>query len=157
VLVVARPDGIPRAPVDYRGDATAFQEKAGQTLAAPPLPSGWSANTDGLRTGADSVTVWNVGLITASRQYIGLVQGIDANPTWVANQLENKPPTGSTSIGGRDWTVYDRRTDQDPGNYAYSLSTVIASSSIVLHGSATAKEFETLAAAVAAQLDGGTG
>jgi hypothetical protein len=157
VLVVVRPDGAPRATVDYRADASASQAQAGQVLAAPPLSAGWSANDDGLTTGSDSVVAWKVGLITPSDQYIGLVQGIDANATWVANELENKRSTGSTSIGGRDWTVVDRRTDPDPGNYAYSLSTVIGSSSIVLHGTAPTTEFDTLAAAIAAQLDEGTG
>jgi hypothetical protein len=156
VLVVVRPDGPPRAAVDYRADAAASQAQAGQVLAAPPLPAGWSANHDGLETGSDSVVAWKLGFITPSHQYIGLVQGIDANPTWVANELANARSTGATSIGGHDWSVYDRRADQDPGNYAYSLSTVIGSSSIVLHGTAPTKEFTTLALAVTAQLDHGT-
>lgn len=157
VLVVVRPDGAPRQAVDYRADAADSQAQAGQMLAAPPLPRSWSANDDGLTTGSDSVVAWRVGFITPSTQYIGLVQGIDANPTWVANELENKRSTGTTSIGGRDWTIYDRRTGEAPGNYAYSLSTVIGSSSIVLHGTASPTEFDTLAAAIAAQLDEGTG
>ncbi|MFM9920210.1 DUF4245 domain-containing protein [Lacisediminihabitans sp. H27-G8] len=156
VLVVVRPDGVPRAAVDYRADAAASEPQAGQVLAAPPLPAGWSANDDGLTTGSDSVLAWKVGFITPTDQYIGLVQGIDANPTWVANELANVRSTGSTSLAGHDWTVYDRRTDQDPGNYAYSLSTVIGSSSLVLHGTAPTTEFTTLATAVAAQLDEGT-
>jgi len=157
VLVVVRPDGPPRAAVDYRGDAANSQQQAGKTLAAPQLPAGWSANTDGLTTGSDSVVAWTVGLITPSKQYIGLVQGIDANPTWLANQLENKRSTGSTSIGGRDWAVYDRRADDSPGNFAYSLSTVIGSSSVVLHGTAPTREFDTLASAISTQLQKGTG
>ena len=156
VLVVVRPDGPPRAAVDYRADAAASQARAGQVLAAPPVPAGWSANHDGLETGSDSVVAWKVGFITPSGQYIGLVQGINANPTWIANELVNSRSTGVTSIGGHDWSLYDRRADKDPGNYAYSLSTVIGSSSIVLHGTAPTKEFSTLATAVAAQLDHGT-
>ena len=153
VLVVVRPYGAPRQAVDYRADAANSQQQAGQTLAAPPLPTGWSANDDGLSTGSDSVMAWSVGFITPSTQYIGLVQGIDANPTWVANELKNTRATGTTSIGGHDWSVHDRRTDQDPGNYAYALSTVIGSSSIVLHGTASRTEFEALATAIATQLD----
>ena len=156
VLVVVRPDGAPRTAVDYHRDAANSQQQAGHPLAAPPLPSGWTANHDGLATGSDSVIAWSIGFITPSQQYIGLVQGIDANPTWVAGQLLNTRATGSAPIGGRDWTVYDRRTTTDPGNFAYSLSTVIGSSSVVLHGTATSKEFDTLATAVAAQLDTGT-
>ncbi|MBG6107454.1 DUF4245 domain-containing protein [Frigoribacterium sp. CG_9.8] len=157
VLVVVRPDGAPRAAVDYRADASASEPRAGHTLAAPELPTGWSANDDGLTTGSDSVLAWKVGFITPSTQYIGLVQGINANPTWVSNELVNTRSTGSISIGGQDWAVYDRRTEQDPGNYAYSLSTVIGVSSIVLHGTGSAKEFTTLASAVVAQLAGSTG
>lgn len=157
VLVVVRPDGTPREAVDYRADAVASEAQAGHMLAAPPLPVGWSANGDGITTGSDSVLAWKVGFITPSNQYIGLVQGISANPTWVANELTNTRSTGSTSIGGRDWTVYDRRTEKNPGNYAYSLSTVIGSSSIVLHGTAPTREFTALARAVAAQLGEGTG
>jgi hypothetical protein len=157
VLVVGGPGGAPPHAPNYRADATASTAEAGHLLAAPPLPVGWSANRDGLRTGSDSVLAWKVGFITPSKQYIGLVQGIDANPTWVANEVVNVRSTGTTSIGGHDWTVYDRRTAQDPGNYAYSLSTVIASSSIVLHGTAPLAEFDTLATAITAQLVGGTG
>ncbi len=157
VLVVVRPDGAPRAAVDYRSDAAASQPQAGQTLAGPSLPAGWRANHDGLTTGSDSVVAWRVGFITPSEQYIGLVQGITANPTWVANSLENKKSTGTTSIAGRDWTVYDHRSDQVPGNFAYSIGTVIGTSSIVLHGTASVAEFETLAVAVASQLTKGTG
>lgn len=157
VLVVVRPDGVPRPAVDYRADAADSQSQVSQTLVAPPLPSGWTANDDGLRTGSDKITSWSVGFITPSQQYIGLVQGIDANPTWVANQLENKQSTGTTTIGGREWSVYDRRSVTDPGNFAYSLSTVIGASSIVLHGTAPTAEFTTLATAITTQLKEATG
>jgi hypothetical protein len=157
VLVVVRPDGAPRAPVDYRADAADSQQQVGRTLAAPKLPDGWSANDDELTTGSDSIVAWTVGFITPTHQYIGLVQGIDANATWIANEVENRRSTGTTSIGGRDWTVYDRRTADNPGNYAYSLVSVIGNSSLILHGTASAQEFETLAAAVSTQLEGSSG
>jgi hypothetical protein len=155
VLVVVRPDGPPRAAVDYRTDAAQSRQQAGQTLAAPPLSPGWRANSDGITTGSDKIIAWSVGFITPGQQYIALVQGIDANTTWLANRLENRPSTGPTTIDGREWTVYDRRTDPSPGNYAYSLSTVIGASSIVLHGTASTTEFETLAAAISTQLGEG--
>ncbi len=157
VLVVVRPVAAPRAAVNYRGDAADSLQQVHHTLAAPILPTGWSANHDSLGTGSDSVTVWSVGFITPGEQYIGLVQGIDANATWVANQLQNRRATGTTTIGGHQWSIYDRRTDADPGNFAYSLSTVIGASSIVLHGTASTAQFTTLATAIAAQLARGIG
>lgn len=155
VLVVVRPDGATRAPVDYRADAVLSQPTVGHTLAAPKLPTGWSANADGVQTGSDKIVFWNVGLITPSQQYVGIIQGIDANATWVANKLTGAAATGTTTIGGLTWQIYDRRTDSTAGNYAYSLSTVSGASSIVLHGTATAAEFRTLAAAIIEQLNTG--
>ena len=57
------------------------------------------------------------------------------------------------TIGDRVWQVFDRRDVQDPGNFAYILTTVSGESTIVLHGTAVDAEFETLAAAVGAELD----
>lgn len=152
VLVVVRPDAPVSRPVDYRTHASQIQPQVSETLAAPILATGWSANSDGLRTGSDKVVAWNIGFLTPSQQYIGFTQGILANATWLANQLAGARSTGQTSIGGLDWTVYDRRGENDTGNYAYSLSTTIGQSSVVLHGTATNREFRTLASAVARQL-----
>lgn len=154
VLVVVRPDGAKRPAVDYRSDAAQSEQQAGQQLAAPKLPDGWSANNDGLTTGSDSIDSWKIGLISPNEQYIEVVQGIDANATWMANELENARATGTRSIGGATWTVYDRRDSEDPGNFAYSLSTVIGPNSLVLHGSGTDAEFGTVAKAIITQLEG---
>jgi hypothetical protein len=59
----------------------------------------------------------------------------------------------SATIGEREWQVYDRRDADDPGNLAYILTTVSGDSTIVLGGTASAAEFEVLAAAVDAALD----
>jgi hypothetical protein len=154
VLVVVRPDGTPPPAVNYRSDATESRAEVGHTLAAPTLPSGWKANTDSLNTGSDGVVAWSIGLITPSQEFVGVIQGIKANPTWVANQLQGAQPTGNVTIDGVTWRVYDRRTAADAGNFAYSLSTVTGVSSIVLHGTASRSEFATLAGAITTQLAG---
>lgn len=152
VLVVVRPDGAVRQPFDYLTDARQAQPEISETLAAPRLPTGWSANHDGVARGADGVVSWSIGFITPETQYISLTQGISANATWLSNQLNSAPATGAASIGGLDWKVYDQRTVQDVGNYAYSMTATLGSSSIVLHGTASTPEFRTLAGAVASQL-----
>jgi hypothetical protein len=148
VLVVVRPDGQPPKPVDYRAIAAQSQPTVDATLSVPELPKGWSANSATIQTGSDGIQTWSIGFLTPSGQYIGFVQGIKADRTWISSQLNQAASTGRTTLSGVEWTVYDQRTANDPGNYAYSLSTVAGADSYVLHGTATTKEFQTLAEAV---------
>ncbi len=154
VLVVVRPAGAPPKPIDYRAIASQSQPTVTSTLAAPQLPKGWSANAASIDTGADGITTWSIGFITADQQYIGLVQGIDADRTWAAGQLKNARSTSTSSIAGTDWLTYDRRSADDPGNYAYSLSTVTGQDTFLLHGTASTHEFRVLATAITDELRG---
>ncbi len=148
VLVVVRPDQPAREPVDYIAVAEEAEAHIGATLIAPELPTGWTSNAARLETGSDDVVAWVVGLLTPSGQFIQLRQGLDADRSWVAAQLGTARSTGGLTAGGLDWQVYDRRTDADAGNFAYSMTTLDARNGIVLHGTATDEEFGLLAAAV---------
>lgn len=154
VAVVARPDhpSSDSMHVDYRSVA-AQAAVPGVTLAAPALPSGYSANrADYQDDTADGVDVWTVGLLTPDAQYIGVHQGIRANQTWVANQLDEHAPTGSRRIDGTRWTVYDRRDEgKAAGNDAYALVATFGRSTIVLAGTADDASFRTVADRVATQ------
>ncbi|MHB1171169.1 MAG: DUF4245 domain-containing protein [Lacisediminihabitans sp.] len=153
VLVVVRPGQVTAGPVNYQQIAVQAQPTVSETLASPVLPSGWSANAAQLDKGADGVTSWYVGFITPAIQYIGLRQGIRANSSWVANHLNNAVASGTATIGGIDWTVYDQRAaSTGPSNLAYSMSATVGSSTLLLYGSAATDEFRTLAAALATQL-----
>lgn len=153
VAVVARPDTTVDRDVDYRQVASQAAVP-GVTLAVPSLPDSYASNrADFTDRAADGVDVWTVGLLTPDKQFIGLQQGIDANPTWVANQLDQHAATGSRTIDGTEWTVYDRRDEgKDAGNQAYSLVTTFGRNTIVLAGTADDRSFRTVAAAVAKQL-----
>jgi len=153
VAVVVRPDQTVDRTVDYRQIAT-DAHVTGFTLAAPVLPDDYSANRADFRDKtSDGVDVWTVGLITPDKQYIGLQQGVEANPTWVANQLDQKPSTGTRTIAGTEWTVYDRRDEgDDAGNQAYSLVSTFDDGTIVLSGTADDTSFRTVATAVTKQL-----
>jgi hypothetical protein len=155
VLVVVRPSGAPPKPIDYRSIASQSQPTVKATLAAPELPKGWTANAASVDTGADGIQTWSIGFITPDQQYIGFVQGIDADKTWAANQLKNARATSTSSIAGVDWLTYNRRTSDDPGNFAYSLSTVTGQGTIILHGTAATKEFRVLATAITDELGSG--
>ena len=144
-LVVVRPDPLPEDPIDFA--TVASQSQADAPLVAPVLPEGWSANRADLKKSGE-IQVWYIGLITPSDQFIALNQGIDANPTWVDNVLASAKPTGSTTIDGTEWTVYDHRDGDDPGNLAYALVTEVDGSTYVLHGTASNGEFAVLAQAM---------
>jgi len=142
VFVVVRPDPQASEPIDFA--TVASQSQADAELVAPVLPEGWSANRADLKKSGD-IQVWYIGLITPSDQFVAVNQGIAANPTWVDNVLDGAKSTGSTSIDGTTWTVYDHRDGDDPGNLAYALVTETNESTYVLHGTASDNEFALLA------------
>ncbi|MEO8262950.1 MAG: DUF4245 domain-containing protein [Pseudolysinimonas sp.] len=153
VLVVVRPQSVQRDPVDYLGIASDAQESVDVPLAAPALPDGWSANRAELTESAgDAVQSWQIGFLTPSQQYIGLVQGIDANASWLAAQTGNSEATDRIRIGDTEWRVFDRRDADDPGNLAFALTADFGRSTVVLGGTASDAEFATLAESVAAEL-----
>jgi Protein of unknown function (DUF4245) len=157
LVVVVRPNDNLSGTVNFRQVASEAQPTVGEPLASPDLPAKWSANNAELATGADGIQTWYIGLLTPENQFIGLRQGIGANPTWLANQLDDKSSTGSVSVGGVLWKIYDHRTAKDPGNLAYAMSANIEKSTIAIYGTANTAEFRTLAGAVAADLlEGGT-
>lgn len=153
VLVVVRPQSIERDPIDYRSIAADAQQAVEVPLAAPVLPDGWSANRAELDEGInDDVTSWQIGLLTPTAQYIGLVQGIDANASWVADQTAHAKETDRILIGGTEWRVIDRRDVDDAGNLAYALVATFDRSTVVLGGTASDAEFATLAEAISSEL-----
>ncbi len=158
VIFVVRPDqgGAPLT-VDWRSVGQNAQQTVSTPLAVPTLPKTWSANRaefEDSSSASDGIANWQIGFLTPSTQYIGLTQGISANASWVSTQLSDKKPTGSTQLGGVTWQVYDHRTDEQPGNLAYALVTSIGNSTIVLAGTGSTPEFDTLATEIAGELQG---
>jgi hypothetical protein len=146
VLVVVRPEQAPRPPVDY--ELVASQTTASAPLTVPELGDDWSANRAQLSTGNDGIESWNIGFLTPDNQYIAFAQGIDANPSWVIAILGTVQATGTTTIDGVEWTVYDNSDSEDPGNFIYSMTAEIDGSTYVLNGTADTKQFDTLAEAI---------
>jgi len=153
VMVVVRPDAAPLyEPTDYLSDAEDASGVVDEPVVAPPMPETWQANHASLATGSDGVTVWKVGFTTPAEDYLAIIQGIDANASWVADQVRDARAGAVVEIDGVSWTSYDRRDASDVGNVAYALVTTHGDSTIVLAGTATEAEFETLAAAIAKEL-----
>jgi len=157
VVVVVRPDQAgPAKAVDWVSVAKDAQRSVSTKLVVPRLPKTWSANRAELvdaKSASDGIASWQIGFLTPSTQYIGLVQGIKADATWVSSQLQQKKSTGDASFGGFRWQVYDHRTDDHPGNLAYALVTTVGDSTVVLAGTASDAEFATLATEISGELE----
>jgi len=157
VVVVVRPDqaGPPKS-VDWAAVANDAQQSVSTKLVVPRLPKTWSANRAELvdaASASDGIASWQIGFLTPSTQYIGLVQGIKADATWVSSQLQQKKSTGDVTFGGYRWQVYDHRTADHPGNLAYALVTTVGDSTVVLAGTGSDSEFATLATEISGELE----
>ncbi len=148
VAVVVRPGPGATKPIDWHSVAAQSQVEASEKLTDPALPSGWTSNRAELTTGSDSISTWYIGFISPRDSYVGVKQGIRANETWVSQQLDERPATGTTEIDGVAWDVYDHRTADDPGNLAYSLVATVGTTSYLVYGTASLKDIDTVAAAV---------
>lgn len=160
VAVVPRDDSPIERDVDYAGAAEAAAADAGADLVAPQLTPEWTSNEAEIRTGADGVTEWYIGFILSdvggnAIEFVGVSQGLDANPTWLADRVDRRAPTGEAALGGYTWSEYDY-TDlpaDETGNTAYTLALEHDGSTFVIYGSHSPESVQTVAEAVAAQLD----
>ena len=150
VLVVVRPDPAPLV-IDHLAAASEAEQSLGETVAAPIVPPTWVANRAEL-AGSGGVDEWTIGFITADETFIGLVQGFDANPTWLRDTLRDAGDGDEIDIAGLTWQRFDRRGVDGVGLREYALVTETGSSTIVLYGTAVDADFALLATAVAADL-----
>ena len=154
VLMVPRPTPDAVKSVDYVKIAQQGAGTEPDPLITPKLPADWKSNSAQLRQqNDDRVDEWYIGLITPSQEYIGMVQGFRANATWLAAQVANSSPVGSTTVHGVKWNIYDnRQSSRDVGDVQYALSAAEGASTVVLYGTADTQEFTQLADAVSRQL-----
>ncbi|MFC4223287.1 DUF4245 domain-containing protein [Lysinibacter cavernae] len=154
VLAVPRGDYTVDRSVDFVSVAAEAQPSVTQPLVVPELPDGWKANAAELRhSKTDNVTSWYIGWVTPNEQFAALSQGLDSNPSWVANELEKTLASGTETIGGIQWTVYDNReSHEDIGNVAYALATERNGNDYLVYGTADPSELTVLATTVAEQI-----
>lgn len=150
VLIVPRDNTSRLQSIDYRSVAVSAQNVLPVPLAVPDLPSDWSSNVAQVRTAtADGVQSWFIGLLTPSGQFFGLTQAVDANPTWLVNELKQTAATGTETIDGIQWIVYDnRQSSRDVGNAAYALETSSGRSTYIISGTGSPEEADAIATAI---------
>ncbi len=137
-----------RTDIDVAVVAGHAADTAGFLPVAPDLPEGWSANYARWNPpGADGVAFWDVGYVTANDTFIALRESITANPTWVSNQAQQAPVTGTRTIDGHEWELRDKPKGER------SLVLASGDTTIVLTGAADFADFDILAGGSTALLD----
>lgn len=154
VLVVLRPSPPPREPIDVAAAAASAEPSVGAPLIAPELPEGFDSNAAEIRVGADGVTTWYAGYVTPAEQFVSFTQALDANPTWLLAATDGAVAvqSGERTVGGLTWTEHDQRDAEDPGNFAFVLTTEHDASTVVVAGTAADDEIQTFVEAVSAAL-----
>ncbi|GAP55538.1 hypothetical protein AHiyo6_21030 [Arthrobacter sp. Hiyo6] len=136
-----------RPNVNVSAVAQNATDVAGFTPVAPVTGDTFRPNYARWESGTGSgVPTWEVGYLTPKESFIGLVQTVRSNPTWLLQQTHNAPVTGRRSAGGMDWEL------RDTGKGEKSMVLVYRGSTVVLTGSAQLDEFTTLADAVVKSL-----
>ncbi|WP_375389970.1 DUF4245 domain-containing protein [uncultured Amnibacterium sp.] len=149
VAIVPRGDGPQQPAVDVTRAVDRFADTAGQPLVAPRVPAGWKANAAQLRGSGDEAS-WYVGYVIGGSAYAGVTEGLPGTTGLLDQVLDGADPTGTTTIGGLPWRVYDRRSAAgDTGNVAYGLATKVGDVVVAVYGTASATQLRQLAAAVA--------
>ena len=137
VLVVARPnDEAIVQPIDYQAVAADTQPSAPGELAVPDLDETWSSNRAAI-TEESFGTVWSIGLLSTSGDYVELAQVFDAGPDAVTGLVGPGGTRSTTSLGGVTdivWEQIDRSSLNDPGNAAHALVADTAEGLVVISG-----------------------
>lgn len=154
VLAVPRGEAPERPAVDYAQLAGQAQPDMAVPLLTPELGDDWGSNYADVRTAASPVVgtpdirSWNIGLISPGDEFVGLVQGIDANATWLTAELDDARPTGTVTIDGIEWIEYAKGSGTGEGNVGYALSTVAGRSTVAIFGTATPEQILDVARSV---------
>lgn len=151
-LIVLRPDPTPADPIDVGAASNNANVILGTEPIVPTVPAEWEANAAEVRHGSDGVSKWYIGYLTPGHGFISLNQAPEANPTWLSNLLRAATPTGTETVQGIQWQVYDQRGQADVGNLEYAMSTEVDGEWIVLFGTASEEQFTEFVQAVSEEL-----
>ncbi|OCG75495.1 DUF4245 family protein [Microbacterium sediminis] len=152
VIFFAVPRGTPapRPRIDVSEVAQRVAESYQRDVIVPEIPDSWGVNVAEVTAGAPSV--WQVVYTPDETSFLDLAQAFDGDETWAAQQLGGAAPTGSATIDGIGWAVYEIADPDAHGNVSYALGTQAGSDHVLLYGSASPETTAELAEMVADQV-----
>lgn len=159
VIVLAVPRGTGGwndHSVDVGEAATAASASVSLPLVAPEVPDTWKAKQAEIRDAASGdIRYWYIGYTTENNAYAAVVQaftttGAAVDATWIGQQLEGLDPTGSESLGGLRWEIYDYpERNPDESNVLFGARGVLGETTVLVYGTDSSAVMRTLAVAVA--------
>ena len=154
VLMVPRDDSSKIPRIDYVKVAQDAAAASKYRIVAPELlPGWWSNKATWTPSPADTVPAFTAGFVGPDNQYIGMIQGFNANPTWLALKLQGTEITGTkkTTWGGY-WDVYTAKVKNDPAkdwDYVRVLKPYWEPNDyVILYGNAAPEDFDPIARSI---------
>ncbi|MGY1619478.1 DUF4245 domain-containing protein [Geodermatophilus sp. SYSU D00691] len=148
------PDENPVKPIDPSSTIALAANRAGYPLVVPTgLPAEYrptSARTDAGEAGEGDAVTLELGYVTPSDEFAGFVVSGDPRADALTAVLADAEEQGSVQIGGETWTRSTRPQNRDVETV---LSRQADGVTVVVTGSASEDELETVAAAVAPYSD----
>lgn len=153
VVVLLNPRNADQAydpQVDVPTTAEQATATAGFTATAPAVPADWTANYARWNgAGTDQVEYWEAGYLTAEEDFAGFKQTTQANPTWLSQQMDNAPATGTRAVNGTQWELYE------PADGDRHLVGEVDGTTIMVSSSGDLDDLDTLASAIQQDLEEG--
>lgn len=156
VLAVPRDDSSKTLRIDYVRIAQAARLASDQPILAPELPSSawWSNGAEYKSSESDGVSSWYVGFVTENEKFVGLMQGFDANETWLKEQLGGAQFSDTERIGELEFESYLRPQPSENKKAKDEIFVLkLEDDYLLLYGTAASAEFEALLATLKPELD----
>ena len=158
ILIVPRDDSnrIPR--IDYIAIAEQASSSSGNDIAAPPIDAGWWSNqAKWFGSPVDAVPRFEAGFVSPDNEYIGMTHAFGVNPTWLALSLKDVVLEKNFSNPNSEviWGIYRSSEVHDPVQTRdYMWVASLGTNAILLYGTASEKEFESLSKRIETALKG---
>jgi len=155
VLIVPRDDTSLIQRIDFVAVAKDAVRVSNEAIVVPDLPEGWWSNkAEWSANPVDAVPAFTAGFVGPKNEYIGMIQGFNANPTWLALKLKDVELTGGLPVGYRTWDIYTSKVVHDPAESMdyIMVMTVNTDDFVLLFGNAAQQDFEYLATSIDSKL-----
>ncbi|MCR2818407.1 DUF4245 domain-containing protein [Microbacterium sp. zg.Y1090] len=144
--------GVPRGelpapePIDVAAVAADTSAALERTVIVPEVPDDWAVNRASV-DGDGSVRAWTV-VYAPERGFVNVAQGFDADAAWPTRVLSGSGSTGTTTLDGIEWSVYEVSDPATAGNISYALSTPAGTDTILVYGATDAATATAVAEAL---------
>lgn len=147
---VPRGETPERPAIDVAAVAAAAEDAIGQDVVVPEAPEEWRVNAARVESGATET--WKVTYAPDDSGFLIFTQAFGADETWAAQTLGGAAPTGSTTIDGIVWDVYEFSDPSANANVSYALGTQAGADHVLVYGSTTPERAAAVASLVSDQV-----